>query len=276
MIIDAHHHLWTADYLWLQEPHLAPLRRDYTVDDLLPTIAAAGVDGTVLVESGSCTLAETRHFLALAAATPQILGVVGWACFTDPDLATTIGGLRELPGGDRLVGIRDQVQGVHDPGYLARPDVRAAFAAIGAAGLACDLVVRHDQLSACAAAVAATPHTVFVLDHLGKPRITPDGLAEWRTLIAPIAALPNCTAKLSGLLTEAGPDWTPAGVRPFVEAALELFGADRLMFGSDWPVCTLVASYPDTLSILDALSPAERAAVLGDNAARTYRLEVNR
>lgn len=276
MIIDAHHHLWTADYPWLQEPGLEPLRRDYTLNDLRPEMASSGIDGTILVESGRCEPAETEYFLALAAGAPSILGVVGWASFTDPDLASTIRRLRRLPGGELLVGVRDQVQAVSDPGYLTAAPVRAALAAIGAAGLACDLVVRLDQLPACVDAVADTPGGTFVLDHLGKPRIGPDGLAEWKALVTPLAALPNVVAKLSGLLTEAGPGWTRRDITPFVETALELFGADRLMFGSDWPVCTLVASYADTLAILDTLSPTERTAILCGTAVNTYRLEVNR
>jgi L-fuconolactonase len=277
--IDAHHHLWTADYAWLAEPGLEPLRRDYTVEDLRRELPTGKVDATVLVEAGRCRLDETVGFLALAADTPEIAGVVGWASLTDPDLPGTIAALLDGAGGDLLVGLRDQVQGVTDPGYLARPDVRGALRAIGSAGLTFDLVVREDQLPACAAAVAAVPNTMFVLDHLGKPRITPDGLREWRDAVEPLAACDNAAAKLSGLLTEAGPGWTVEAIAPFVETALELFGPDRLLIGSDWPVCELVASYADALaavgSCLSGLSPSERAAVAGGTAIRTYGLEIN-
>jgi L-fuconolactonase len=277
VIVDSHHHLWTADYPWLAEESLAPIRRDYTVTDLRERIGPAGVDGTVLVEAGLGELTETTRFLATADATPEILGVVGWVSFTDPHLDATLAGLRDGPGGRWLVGVRDQVQGVDDPGYLARPEVRVCLAAAGAAGLVVDLVVRRDQLPACASAVAATPGTAFVLDHLGKPRFDAEGLAEWRTLVTPLARCDNVVAKLSGLLSEAGPGWTVAAVAPFVHTAVELFGLDRVMIGSDWPVCELVASYGDTLAALDAclpeLSPSERAAVFGGTAVRTYRLE---
>ncbi|GAA1632867.1 amidohydrolase family protein [Catellatospora bangladeshensis] len=278
--IDAHHHLWTADYAWLGEPGLERLRRDYTVDDLRRELPTAKIDFTVLVEAGQCRLEETERFLALAGQTPEIAGVVGWASLTDPDLPGTIAALLAGPGGDLLVGIRDQVQAVADPAYLARPDVRGALRAIGSAGLAFDLVVRADQLPACAAAVQAVPNTMFVLDHLGKPSITADGLRDWRDAVAPLAICDNAVAKLSGLLTEAGPGWTAEAIAPFVETALELFGPDRVMVGSDWPVCELVATYADAISAvtqcLSGLSPSERAAVEGGTAVHTYDLEINR
>ncbi|GHJ49398.1 amidohydrolase [Catellatospora sp. TT07R-123] len=280
MRIDAHHHLWTADYAWLAEPGLEPLRRDYTAADLAAHLDADGVDATVLVEAGRCELAETYAFLALAAATPRIAGVVGWVSFTDPDLPATLSALRAAPGGERLVGVRDQVQGRPDPGFLDRPEVRACLAAAGAAGLAVDLVVRLDQLPACARAARDLPGTRFVLDHLGKPRISAEGLTAWRAAVAPLAACPNAAVKLSGLLTEAGPEWTVERIAPFAAAALELFGADRVMLGSDWPVCELAAPYAETVAALAAslppLSAAEHAAVSAGTAISIYRLEVPR
>ncbi|MET8547303.1 amidohydrolase family protein [Micromonospora zamorensis] len=278
MIIDAHHHLWTADYPWLAAPGLESIRRDYTIADLVPRLDAASVTATVLVEAGRCDAAETAEFLALAAATPRIAGVVGWASLTDPALPATLAGYRCLPGAAKLVGIRDQVQAVADPGHLARPDVRAALAAIGAAGLTFDLVVHLGQLPACTEAARATPGATFVLDHLGKPRIDADGLAGWRAAVRDLAACDNVVAKLSGLLTEAGTGWRVADIRPYVDTALELFGPQRLMAGSDWPVCDLVASYAEAWTALDAclgeLSPDERTAVLAGTATRTYALEV--
>jgi L-fuconolactonase len=216
----------------------------------------------------------------VAAQAPEIVGVVGWASLTDPDMSGTIAKLFDGPGGDWLVGIRDQVQAVTDPGYLARPDVRGALRAVGSAGLAFDLVVRAGQLPACAAAARAVPNTMFVLDHLGKPQISADGLRTWREDLALLAGCDNVVAKLSGLLTEAGPGWTAAAVEPFVETALELFGPDRLMVGSDWPVCELVATYADAMAAmaecLSGLSPTERAAVEGGTAAYAYDLRIER
>jgi L-fuconolactonase len=282
-IVDAHHHLWDPDrgYAWLDAPELAAIRRPFTPADLTAETSAHGVDRTVLVEGGRCHPDEVPEHLAAAGATPTIAGVVAWADLTGPDLAGTVAGYRDLPGGGKLVGIRDQVQGQPDPGYLDRADVRAGIAAVGAAGLAFDLVVRADQLPACAALARALPDVRLVLDHLGKPRIAagPDGLACWRGPLAELATCPNVTVKLSGMVTEADwTRWTVDDLRPFVAHAVEVFGPDRCAFGSDWPVCTAVTSYGRVLDALRQALPeltgAERDAVFGGTAIRTYRLEV--
>ncbi|GAA4942072.1 amidohydrolase family protein [Actinoplanes utahensis] len=273
MIVDAHQHFWTADCPWLAEPGLEPLRRDFTVEDLRPHLAAAGVHRTVLVEAGRCDLAETIAFLALAAATPEIAAVVGWASLSDPDLATTLAGLRRQPGGTLLAGIRDQVQAGPDD-LLDQPGVRSGLSTVAAAGLVNELVVRAAQLPSAARAAAALPEATFVLDHLGKPPIASGDTKRWRDLIAPVAELPNVTAKLSGLVTEAGPGWSAADLRPYVETALELFGPDRLIFGSDWPVCTAVATYQQVVDVLTSVLGGRPAGIFGRNAARVYRWEL--
>jgi L-fuconolactonase len=265
MIIDAHHHLWTKDLAWLQDPALAAIRRDYTVEDLRANLRAAGVDRTVLVEAGSETDAETADFLALARVTPEILGVVGWASLTDPALADTIAKHRDGP----LVGIRDQVQG-HPDDHLDRPDVRAGLATVAAAGLVNELVVRAPQLPSVARAAAALPDSTFVLDHLGKPLIAASALDEWRGLIAPVAAHPNVVAKLSGVVTEAN----RVDLRPFVLTAVELFGTDRLMFGSDWPVCELAATYGQTKEAMVEILGGTPPDVFAGTAIGTYRLSL--
>lgn len=282
VVVDAHHHLWDpTGYAWLEAPELAPIRRPFTPDDLRAALAGTGVTRTVLVEGGKERADEVPVHLAAAAATPEIAGVVAWVDLTDPALADTIEAYRTLPGAAKLVGLRDQVQGRTEPGFLARGDVRANLAVVGAAGLAFDLVVTVHQLADAAAAARALPGVRFVLDHLGKPRIAAgaEGLAEWRAAVAPLSACPNVTAKLSGLVTEADwTQWTVEDLRPFVGAAVELFGPYRLMFGSDWPVCTTAAPYSRVLDALrdalPALSDTERDAVFGGTATATYRLEV--
>jgi L-fuconolactonase len=272
--VDAHQHLWRADYAWLQDVGLDRIRRDYTATDLRAVIDGTGVSATVLVEAGRCDLAETAEFLDLADTTPEIAGVVGWAPLVDPDPARTLAELRDLPGGGMLVGVRDQVQAVTDPGFLDRIDVRRSFTAAGDAGLVVDLVVRADQVTACARAVAATPATAFVLDHLGKPNR--QGFAAWRQALAALATNPNAVAKLSGLVTEVGPQWTVGDLRPYVETALDQFGPERLMYGSDWPVCELVATYADvlaaTVELIGQLSADEQRAVMSGTARRVYGL----
>jgi L-fuconolactonase len=275
MIIDTHQHLWTADYAWLAEESLAAIRRDYTVADLRANLRAAGVDHTVLVEAGRCDDAETSEFLALAAATPEIAGVTGWASLTDPGLADTIARHRAGPGGQLLVGIRDQVQAYPDD-HLDRPDVRAGLATVAAAGLVNELVVRVTQLPSVARAAAALPESTFVLDHLGKPRVAAGaaGLREWRDLIAPVAALPNVVAKVSGLVAEADwAAWTVADLRPFVLAAVELFGTGALMFGSDWPVCEVAATYTQVKDAVVEVLGGTPADLFAGTAIRTYRLD---
>ncbi|MDI6101843.1 amidohydrolase family protein [Actinoplanes sp. NEAU-A12] len=273
VVVDAHHHFWTADYPWLAGEGLERIRRDYTMADLRPHLEATGVHRTVLVEGGRCDSAETTAFLALAAATPEIAGVVGWAALSDPDLAATLERHRRGPGGPLLAGVRDQVQAGPDD-LLDQPEVRAGLSTVASAGLVNELVVRAGQLPSVARAVAALPEATFVLDHLGKPPIAAGPVRRWRESIAPVARHPNVVAKLSGLVTEAGPGWTAAGLRPYVETACELFGPHRLMFGSDWPVCELVATYEQVTAVLSAILGGRPAGIFGRNAARVYRLEL--
>ncbi|AVT28308.1 amidohydrolase [Plantactinospora sp. BC1] len=281
MIVDAHHHLWRVEdgYRWLDAPELAPIRRSFLPADLVAELTAAGVDRTVLVEGGRCDTAEAETLLGYAVGCPAIAGVVAWADPADPALAETIAGYRRLPGAELLVGIRPQVQAETDPDYLDRPEVRRGLRTIAEAGLAFDVVCRADQLPAVARAARDVPELRFVLDHLGKPAIRNGaaGLAAWAGPVAELAAAPNATAKLSGLVTEADwRRWLPADLRPFVAEAVRLFGPERLMFGSDWPVCRLAADYGAVLAalteVLPPLSTAERSAVFGETAVRTYRL----
>ncbi|GAA2144675.1 amidohydrolase family protein [Glycomyces algeriensis] len=274
-VIDAHHHVWTADYPWLSAPELAPIRRDYGVADLRANLKAAGVDRTVLVEADWGHPSETIEFLHLAGAVEEIAGVVGFIDLLDPHLAGTLARYANHPRARFLVGLRDQVQGRPDPDFLARPEVIAALRRIAGTVPTFDLIVRVDQLPAAAEAAAAVPELQFVLDHLGKPQVRDGdaGLLAWREAVAPLAKQPNVTAKLSGLVTEADwRHWTPADLRPFTQAALELFGPDRLMFGSDWPVCELAATYTRVKDALTEVLGRTDPDVFGGTAARTYHL----
>ncbi len=278
-VIDAHHHVWdlaVRDQDWITGPELAPLRRDFGLEDLRPQARTAGVEATVLVQT-VCIPEETPELLALADADPLAVGVVGWTDLTEPDIADTLADLCALPGGRHLVGIRHQVQSEPDPEWLLRPVVRRGLLAVGAARLAYDLVITPDQLPAATRAAAAAPGVTFVLDHLGKPRIASAEVEPWASRLRAFAALPNTVAKLSGLTTEADwYHWTTDDLRRFTDVALAAFGPRRLLFGSDWPVCTLAIDYvrvvDTTRELLSELSPSERAAILGGNAARVYRL----
>jgi L-fuconolactonase len=276
-IIDAHHHVWNLsvrDQDWITGDALSPLRRSFLAGDYENCAQASAVAASIVVQT--VTVAEeTPELLAQAAVSPLIEGVVGWTDLTAPDVADRIAQLQQLPGGDRLVGLRHQVQSEPDPGWLLRPDVLRGLGAVADAGLIYDLVITPAQLTAAAGAAAEIPGLTFVLDHLGKPPIAADRRQPWASGLRRLAARPNTVAKLSGLVTEAAwHSWTVADLRPYTEIALAAFSPDRLMFGSDWPVCTLAADYEtvlDTTRRLTAdLSGDERAAVFARTAARVY------
>lgn len=278
-IIDAHHHVWDLKVRpqgWITGEELAPLNRSFAVADLEPEARAAGVTATVVVQTATVP-EETPELLALAAEGGVVAGVVGWTDLTAPDVADALARLRELPGGDRLVGIRHQVQEEPDPHWLLRPDVRRGLLAVASAGLAYDLVVKPHQLPAAVAAAAGLTGLTFVLDHLGKPPIATGTRDPWADDLRQFAALPNTVCKLSGLLTEAVPgSWRIDDLQPYVETALKAFGPTRLLFGSDWPVSTLEAGYSEVVRITDrltdSLSPVEKDALFRLNATRVYNL----
>ena len=247
MIIDAHQHFWdpaTTNYPWMTDD----LRRRYGPDDLAPLLDEYGVRGTIVVQARH-SFAETRELLEIAAATTFVLGVVGWV-----DLTGDVEGAL-----DGLVGVRHQVEDEPDPDWLLRDDVQRGIAAIGEAGLVFDLLVREAQLPAAVETVRRNPGTKFVLDHVAK---RPPEDAAWAEGVAALAELPNVTCKLSGVLTEFDPQGT-------VARALEWFGAERCMFGSDWPVCLLAGGYGDALAVV-----GDDEDVLAGTAIRTYGLEV--
>lgn len=279
MLVDAHHHVWdlrVRDQDWIAGAELAPLRRNFLVSDYERVAAAAGVTASVVVQTVTVP-GETPELLELAGASALIAGVVGWVDLTAGDVADRLAALRAMPGGAWLRGVRHQVQSEPDPGWLMRPDVLRGLRAVAAEGLVYDLVITSGQLPVSALAASAVPGLTFVLDHLGKPRIASDQVEPWASDLRRLAALPNTVAKLSGLVTEADwKRWQRADLRPYTEAALESFGPSRLMFGSDWPVCTLAASFDDVrraaLDLTAALSPAERDALFHGTATRIYRL----
>jgi len=275
--VDAHHHIWdltVRDQPWTTE--LPPLRRSFGFAELSPHLQTHDVDGTVLVQT--ITVAgETPELLDLAARQPMVLGVVGWVNLADPDVAGRLAELRAAPGGQHLAGIRHQVQEEPDPRWLCRPDVRRGLAAVADAGLAYDLLITPPQLAAAIETVADLPELRFVLNHAGKPRIRDRQLEPWRDLIGQLARHGNVTCKLSGLVTEADPAaWAVDDLRPYADTLFDTFGPERLMFGSDWPVCLLAASYDQVITAAEqltaGLSGAERAAVFGGTAARAYGL----
>ncbi len=279
MTIDGHQHFWDparADYPWMNAPELTPIRRAFGPADLAPLLNANGVDASIVVQCRSA-LAETEEFLQVAAANPFVVGVVGWADLTDSSLGDTLGRLRSSPGGHKLVGIRHQVHDEPDPDWLLRGDVQRGLTAAFARDLAYDLLVRSRELPAAIATARAFPQAHFVLDHAAKPPIADGGSAEWADRTAALAACGNVWCKVSGLATEAvWNDWDAERLFPFVEHAAKCFGEDRLIFGSDWPVCLLAGSYGEIKNALEAclvkLGPSAREKAFGPNAQAAYRL----
>ncbi|MEU9174551.1 amidohydrolase family protein [Streptomyces sp. NPDC048420] len=273
-VVDVHHHVWdlsVRDQDWIAPDN--PLRRTFTIEDLAPEARAAGVGRTVLVQTVTVP-EETPEFLALAAEHELIAGVVGWTDLTRPDVADELTRLRGLPGGRYLKGIRHQVQGEPDSQWLLRPDVRRGLAAVADAGLVYDLVVLPHQLPACVQAAQSLPGLTFVLDHLGKPPIASGALEPWATDVRALAALPNTVCKLSGMVTEADlATWTTHDLRPYADTVLNAFGPDRLMFGSDWPVCTLAATYGEVLDAARQLTGGHDSdQIFEGTAVRVYHL----
>jgi len=271
--IDAHHHVWE---LVPQTPHwtrdIPTLHRTYTIEDLRPALRAHRIDATVLVQTVPVE-AETRELLRLAAAEPLVGAVVGWVELTAPDVADRLARLREQPGGGALAGVRHGVQDEADPDWLLRPGVRRGLAAVGAAGLVHDLLVRPDQLAAAVRTVAESPGVRFVLDHAGNPEIRPEAFGPWAEQMAALARCPNVAVKLSGLVTRSSP-WSTAALRRYTDTLVQTLGPDRLMFGSDWPVCLLAAGYDQVIGAVEELTgqlePPQRDSVFGATAARWY------
>jgi L-fuconolactonase len=275
MVVDSHHHLWDPghrEYPWMGGDALAPIRRRFDAGDLKPLLDANGVDRTVVVQTVS-SLEETREFLQAAAENEFIAGVVGWVDLTDRSVAKTLAELRRSEGGAFLVGIRHQVHDEPDPEWLLREDVQRGIAAVGEAGLVYDVLVRTRELPAGLETVERHPGMRFVIDHAAKPRIAAGAWdTAWEQALAPMAGHPNVTCKLSGLVTEADwKAWSPEQLEPYVNKVLEWFGPERCMFGSDWPVCLLAASYREVVETMRSLV-GDDANVLGETATRVYGL----
>ena len=271
MIVDAHHHFWDPalhQYPWMGD-ELAAIRRPFGPADLRPLLAGNRVERTVLVQTIS-SLDETREFLDIAAATDFVDGVVGWVDLTSPDVAATIASFNN----DLLVGIRHQVHDEPDPQWLLRDEVQRGIAAVGAAGLVYDLLVRTRELPAALETVRRNPDTSFVIDHCAKPRIAGGSWdAEWEQALAPLGDEDNVVCKLSGLVTEADWNaWTPEQLEPYVKRVVGWFGPRRCMFGSDWPVCLLAAGYDRVLHTMQEIVGRDEW-IFGLTACRIYGLE---
>jgi L-fuconolactonase len=272
-MIDAHQHFWRIgenDCAW-PGADLAAIHRDFEPADLAPLAGAAGVEGTVLVQSQESDR-DTDYLLELAARTPWVRAVVGWVDLAWLHAPTRIA---ELAGRPKFRGVRPMLQGLAENDWILRSELEPAVAALVAHGLSFDALVRPRQLTALERFARRHPRLAIVIDHAAKPDIAGGGHAEWRARIAPLAGLGNVWCKLSGLLTECALGQGAATIMPYVSDLLELFGPERLMWGSDWPVVNLASDYAAWLDMAKALvAPAGQdamAAVFGRTAQSFYR-----
>jgi L-fuconolactonase len=270
-LVDSHQHFWRldrGDYGWLT-PDLVPIYRDYLPGDLAPQLARAGVSSTIAVQAAP-TVAETRFLLQLAREHSFIAGVVGWADFESANAAETIG---ELAGDVNLVGLRPMIQDIPDPEWMLRQELDPAFEAMIDHGLVFDALVKPQHLPALRELIARYPDLSVVIDHAAKPPFESGALDGWKDEMAALAAASEVVCKVSGFVTEARNADSPTFVE-CLDHLLETFGAQRLMWGSDWPVCELVCSYEDwrrTSGILfNRLSFSEREQIHSGVARKTY------
>ena len=279
MRIDAHQHFWIyepREYAWI-DGSMGVLQRDFLPGDLEPELRRCGFAGCVAVQARQ-SMEETYWLLELAEQFPFVRGVVGWVDLRAPNLREA---LRALLANTKLVGVRHIVQSEPDDRFLLRPDFLRGIGMLEEFGLAYDLLIYTKHLGVAAEFVGRFPRQRFVLDHLAKPPINSGELREWERGIRELARFPNLTAKVSGLVTGAHWEgWRPEQITPCMDVAFECFGANRLMIGSDWPVCLLAGTYGRVMGVVkeyvERCTEEERDAVLGGNAARFWRLEEGR
>jgi L-fuconolactonase len=274
-IVDSHQHFWQVgsfDYPWMSS-EVETLYRDYLPQMLEPLLQEQGVAQTVLVQA-SDSIEETRWMLSLAEQYPFIAGVVGWVNLMSADVEQQ---LEELTAHPKFKGVRHLVESEPEDNWLIQQSVLRGLNTLSRYGVSYDLLVHTRHLRYVKMVVERCPETRFVIDHMAKPPVASGETKAWALMLKEVSAYKNVSCKLSGLVTEADhASWRTGDLRPFVECALEYFGARRLMFGSDWPVCLLAASYSQVLesfqSLTSGLSEEERTLIFGENAREFYRL----
>jgi L-fuconolactonase len=271
--IDSHQHFWKiarGDYWWLTRDQFPKLYRDYLPDDLKPLLKDCGVDKTVMVQAAQ-TVDETKFLLSLADTTPFIAGVVGWVDFEAQDAAKQIAGLAK---NKKLLGLRPMLQDLSDDNWILKPNLKPALKALPENGLRFDALIFPRHLPVIRKFLEQNPDLPVVIDHGAKPEIAKGEIRDWEAGMRAIARETRAVCKVSGLATEAGPNWTPEKLKPYVEVLLDCFGAKRLMWGSDWPVLSMAGEYTAWLKIAESftkhLSADDRAQIFGGTAARFY------
>jgi L-fuconolactonase len=275
MRIDAHQHFWIyspQEYGWIDDS-MDAIRRNFLPEDLAPELQKNGYAGSVAVQAQQ-TLDETRNLLSLADQDERILGVVGWVDLCSREVRSQ---LREFSKHPKFVGVRHIVQSEPDNRFLLREDFMRGIAALEEFDLAYDILIYTQHLPVAAEFVAKFPRQRFVLDHMAKPPIKAGLIERWADGIRRVGQFPQVLCKLSGLVTEADwQSWKPEQIVPYLDIALEAFGPERLMIGSDWPVCLVAASYTTAMNVVQnwiRQFPSEtQEAILGQNARRFWKL----
>jgi len=276
MRIDAHQHYWSikrGDYGWIT-PELTKLHRDYLPEHLAGHLSKYEIAGTIAVQAAP-TVEETDYLLALADRTESILGVVGWLDLFDPSHRRHYEHYKQHP---KFVGFRMMIQELPDASQILKPSIVDALRDYAREDLPVDLLLKSHQLEVLNLLLNEVPGLRGVIDHIAKPPIAAGSFEPWAKQMERAAAYPNIYCKLSGMVTEADHrSWKPEQIERYIHHVLALFGPNRVMFGSDWPVCLLAAEYDEVVDVLERAIPSswgerERAALYGDNAARFYKL----
>ena len=276
MIIDSHHHFWKYDpieYEWIDDS-MKVIRKDFLPENLKTTIQEAGVDGVISVQARQ-SVEETDWLIGMAHQNDFIKGVVGWLPLIHDDMEVF---LEKYADGKILKGVRHVIQGEPDPEFILRKDFNRGISLLKKYSLVYDILIVEGQLPNAIRFVDQHPDQVFVLDHIAKPLIGKKELSPWKEHIMELAKRENVNCKISGMVTEADyQKWTPSQLLPYFEVILEAFGPDRLLFGSDWPVCLVAISYKNWMELVlkctSQLSESERVKIMGENAVRIYQIE---
>ena len=281
MRIDSHHHIWDLNVrpqTWMQGDELKPISRTILMNELEPELEMASVDYTVVVQTVPL-IDETPELLDLSIAHPKVCAVVGWLDLESQDIRPQLDKYLSHKGGDKLVSIRDMAQDKSDPNWLLREDVLRNIHRVGEYGLTFDILTRPPQLAAAVEMVKRSPNNIFVLDHISKPYMAKGEFQPWADQISQISLHENVSVKVSGLFTEANwSNWTSQTFRPYFDHILRSFTPSRMMFGSDWPVCLLAATYSQTINLMEELTrqltKAEKESFWSNTAKLFYRLKV--
>lgn len=279
--IDSHHHIWDLSVRpqdWMQGDEVAPISRTILMNELEPELEKSDIDYTVIVQTVA-NPDETPEFLDLSLSHPKICAVVGWLDLESKDIRPQLDKYLQHPGGKNLVSIRDLAQDKADPNWLLRADVLANIHRLSEYGLVFDILTRPPQLAAAVEMVKRSPNNSFVLDHISKPYMAKNQMQPWADQISQMASYENVSVKVSGLFTEANwKSWTQETFIPYLDHVLESFTPSRMMFGSDWPVCLLAATYKDTIDLMENFSKdfseSEKESFWAKTAIRAYNLKI--